>query len=124
MDVEVWKFGVAGDNNFGGEFMEDLIELRNILLNAADISWENSLYMSNDNNWSLNSLCYLFNLNNLEGNEDISQFAVNNNLDYVLSMAHVQDIVANAYQQNPKCSELDLFKAFLYYHKNDAFITF
>lgn len=72
----------------------------------------------------LNSNCFLFNLDDLEDDEEIPQFAIENNLDLVLSIAEVQTIVDNAHQQRPHCSELDLFKAFLYYFEHDAFLTF
>ncbi|MBC2582959.1 hypothetical protein [Clostridium sp. DJ247] len=103
--------------------MESLIEFRNVLVNANELPWENSIFLPKDKNWSLNSLCYLFNLDDLDDNEEVPQFAIDNNLDYVLSMADIQDIVDNAYQQQPECSEIDLFKAFMYYYENDAFIT-
>jgi len=104
--------------------MESLIELRNVLLDEADLSWEDSVFLPKDKNWSLNSKCYLFNLDNLEDNEETPQFAIDNNLIYVLSVADIQDIVDNAKQQRPQCSVSDLFEAFLYYYRNDAFITF
>ena len=102
--------------------MEDLIEFRNVLNNAKGLSWEESLFLPDDKNWSLNSMCYLYNLDDLEDDEESPQFARDNNLMYVLSIADIQDIVDNAYQQRPNCPETDLFEAFLYYYKNDAFI--
>ncbi len=104
--------------------MENLIELRDVLLNSADLSWDESLFLPEDKNWSLNSKGYLINLDNLEDDEETPQFAIDNNLIYVLSVADIQDIVDNAKQQRSESSESDLFEAFLYYYKNDAFITF
>lgn len=104
--------------------MVKLVELRNVLLNVADLCWKDSIFLSKDKDWSLNSLYYLFNLEDLEEGEEIPQFVINNNLDYVLSIADLQDIVDNSYQQHPQCSESELFDAFLYYYKNDAFIIF
>jgi hypothetical protein len=101
-----------------------LLELRNVLLNTAKLPWEDSLFLPKDKNWTLNSNCFLFNLDDLEDDEEIPQFAIENNLDRVLSIAEIQDIVDNAHQQRPNCSELDLFKAFLYYFEHDAFSTF
>ncbi|MFD4704138.1 hypothetical protein ACFWM3_04635 [Gottfriedia sp. NPDC058432] len=72
----------------------------------------------------MNSSCYLIDLDELDDNEDIPKFAVQNNYCYVLNMADIQDIVDNVKQQRAECSELDLFEAFQYYFKYDAFISF
>ena len=104
--------------------MNDLIELRDVLLNAGDLPWRNSIFLPKDKNWNLNSLCFLFNLDDLEDDEEVPQFAIDNNLIDVLNMSEVQDIVCNANQQRVQCSESSLFEAFLYYYKNDAFIIF
>jgi len=76
-----------------------------------------------DSNWTLNSICYLFNLDDLDVDEVVPQVAIEYNLDYVLSIADIQSIIVNANQQCPQWSELDLLRAFLYYYENDAFIT-
>ncbi|QFT87271.1 hypothetical protein FIU87_01215 [Bacillus sp. THAF10] len=104
--------------------MGKLIELREVLLNATDFNWEDSLFLSSSEKWSLSSQCFLFNLDDLEDDEDLPKFAIDSDFIYVLSMADVQDIVDNAQQQLLKCSELELFQAFHYYIKNDAFISF
>ncbi|UNL87566.1 DUF7716 domain-containing protein [Priestia koreensis] len=105
--------------------MGKLVVLRNVLLNATDLNWDDSLFLSsNDDKWSLISECYLYNLDHLDDDDEIPKFARDNDFKYVLSIADVQDIVSNAQQQLIKCSELDLFNAFYYYFKNDAFISF
>lgn len=102
--------------------MEELIKFKEVLLNADKLPWEDSLFLPKDKNWSLDSLGYLFNLDDLDEDEEVPKFAIDNNLIYVLSIADIQDIVDNTNQQR-QCSELDLFQAFLYYYNNDAFIT-
>ena len=102
--------------------MEELIKFKDVLLNVDKLPWEDSLFLPKDKNWSLDSLGYLFNLDDLDKDEEFPKFTIDNNLIYVLSMADIQDIVDNANQQR-QCSELDLFQAFLYYYNNDAFIT-
>ncbi|KQL39554.1 hypothetical protein AN960_10410 [Bacillus sp. FJAT-25509] len=94
------------------------------MINASDYQWNVSLFLPNGENWGLNSSCYLIDLDELDDNEDIPKFAVQNNYCYVLNMADIQDIVDNVKQQRAECSELDLFEAFLYYFKYDAFISF
>ena len=102
--------------------MGELMKLKDVLLNVKKLSWEDSLFLPKDKNWSLDSVGYLFNLDDLEEDEEMPKFALDNHLSYVLSVADIQDIVDNANQQR-QCSELDLFQAFLYYYDNDAFIT-
>ncbi|MEC0268309.1 DUF7716 domain-containing protein [Paenibacillus anseongense] len=104
--------------------MENKLVLRNVLLNAATFSWRESLFLLKDENWTLNSKCYLFKLDDLEDDEEVSQFAIDNNLKLVLSHADIQSVVDNANQQRSQCSEFHFFTAFLYYYENDAFITF
>ncbi|RPF54146.1 DUF7716 domain-containing protein [Aquisalibacillus elongatus] len=104
--------------------MEKLIELRSVLLNAMDFNWDDSLFLPSNEEWFLSSKCYLYNLDDLEDDEEVPKFALDNDFKYVLSIADVQDIVDNAHQQLIECSELDLFNAFYYYYKNDAFISF
>ena len=119
-----WKIGVVDDNSLEELIMGKLKELRNVLLSANDFNWEDSLFLSSNEEWSLSSKCYLFNLDDLEDDEDLPKFALDNDFKYVLSIAAVQDIVDNARQQLIECSEKDLFDAFYYYFKNDAFKSF
>lgn len=72
--------------------MGKLIELRNVLLNAMDFNWEVSLFLSGSEEWSLSSQCYLFNLDDLEDDEELPKFALDNDFKYVLSIADVQDM--------------------------------
>jgi hypothetical protein len=43
----------------------------------------------------------------LDDDEEVPQFALDNNLDCVLNIADIQDVVDNAKQQRPQCSESD-----------------
>lgn len=124
MDVAEWKIGVVDDNSLEELVMGKLIDLQTVLVNAKDFNWEDSLFLSGSEEWSLSSKCYLFNLDDLDDDEELPKFALDNNFKYVLSIADVQDIVDNAQQQLMECSESDLFDAFKYYYKNDAFISF
>lgn len=124
MDVAEWKIGVVDDNSLEELVMGKLIDLQTVLVNAKDFNWEDSLFLSGSEEWSLSSKCYLFNLDDLDDDEELPKFALDKNFKYVLSIADVQDIVDNAQQQLMECSESDLFDAFKYYYKNDAFISF
>jgi hypothetical protein len=103
--------------------MENLIEFHKVLLNIENHLWSDSLFLPSNKQWSLESLCYVYDLDDLEDDEEVPKFALENKLIYVISISELQDIVSNALQQNPLCSENELFEAFLYYYKNDAFIS-
>lgn len=103
--------------------METPVKLRELLLNAESFPWGDTLYMSSDEVWSLDSDCWLFDLDEiLEPDEDDPQFAIENNLQCVLNIADIQDIVDNLKQQKIDYSAEELLEAFLFYFDNDAFI--
>lgn len=109
--------------------MERLTDLRYILKNANELPWNEYLFLPKDKNWSLDSVCSLIDWDELNEDEldtdgDTPKFAIDNNLIDVFNMATIQDIVTNAMQQTSSCTDSDLFKAFMYYYKHDAFITF
>ncbi|WP_129688860.1 DUF7716 domain-containing protein [Gottfriedia acidiceleris] len=40
--------------------MKNLVVLRDLLINASDFQWNESLFLQNGEKWDLNSSCYLF----------------------------------------------------------------
>jgi hypothetical protein len=102
------------------EDMEGKFKLSQILGSAEQMPWNEALFLPADRKLSLESPCILWNLDDDEN----PQIAVENNLTYALGMADVQDIVANAKAQVAECTLGQLFDAFSYYMKNDAFISF
>ncbi|QFT87263.1 hypothetical protein FIU87_01175 [Bacillus sp. THAF10] len=50
-----WKTGVVDDNLLEELIMGKLIELREVLLNTTDFNWEDSLFLSSSEEWSLSS---------------------------------------------------------------------
>jgi hypothetical protein len=103
--------------------MEELVTTRELLNNVEKYSWEDSLFLPKDEVWSLDSKCAVLNMDDLDDVEEIPNFALENGLQYVLTIQDVQDVVKNVREKNPNCSENVLFDALLYYHKNDAFIV-
>jgi hypothetical protein len=104
--------------------MEKLLKLKDVLVNAEDYSFRDSLYLTMDKNWNLNSDCAVLNSDDLETDEEDPKFALENGLIYALGIHDVQDIVINAKEQNLNCTGEDLLQAFLFYYNNDAFIDF
>ena len=104
--------------------MKNLQKLSDVLNNINEYSWQDSLFLPENKNWNLESNCAVLNMDNLSVDEEIPQLAIDNKLIYALSIADLQDIVENAKEQLPHCSNEEIFKAFLYYFNNDAFIEF
>ena len=101
-----------------------LLQLVDILNNSSDYSWEDTLFLPEDGNWSLNSICAVLNLDDLDDMEEVPGFALENGLQDVLGIQQIQDIVNNVKQQKSDCSSHDLFEALIYYYKNDAYLVF
>ena len=109
--------------------VKSLTDLRTVLKNINQLPWNEYLFLPKDKNWSLDSICSIINWDELDEEEvgddgDTPKYAIDNNLIYVFDIATVQEIVNNANQQFPQTSEAQLLEAFMYYFKNDAFISF
>ena len=105
--------------------MNKILKLRDVLLDSEKFQWSDALFLVRDNVWSLDSKCTVLDPDDVEDDIDEEpRFATENNMKYLLSIQDIKDIVDNAYQQKPNCTENDLLKAFLYYYDNDAFIEF
>jgi hypothetical protein len=103
--------------------MEKLTTLSELLQSPDDFPWNEAIYLPKDQDWSLSSPVALSSSDDcVEGEDPI--IARNNGLAYALMMSDGQDIVANARAQKPDSTLDDLLKAFVFYYKNDAFITF
>jgi hypothetical protein len=104
--------------------MDKMIKLRDVLINAEEYPWRDSVFLPENKNWNLDSECAVLNLDDLEIDEDVPPFAIDNHLIYSLGIQDVQDIIINAREQHTNCTDEDFLKAFLYYYDNDAFIDF
>jgi hypothetical protein len=105
--------------------MDKLIRLRDVLINVEEFEWRDALFVKRDEEWTLDSKCAVLDPDDVEDDADEEpRFAIDNNLKYALNMQEVRGILKNAYEQKSNCNEDDLFKAFLYYYDNDAFMLF
>jgi hypothetical protein len=57
-----------------------------------------------------------------EPDAGVPQFAIDHGLKQVLPVTTLQDIVSNALKQKPDATVDNLFLAFEFYYRNDAFI--
>ncbi|MFP1762735.1 hypothetical protein [Lonsdalea quercina] len=99
--------------------------LREVLRDAGNIDWSLALYLPTDvSSWSLDSLAMI------EDPDDVDSDDLDEDPDvvkdagyrYVMGIQSVQGIVNNANLQKNNVLDEDLFKAFIYYFENDAFI--
>jgi len=102
-----------------------LKKMREVLKDADNIDWYLALYLPKDvSSWSLESLVMI------EDPDDISTDDPDDDPDvikyagyrYVMAIQSLQSIVNNLKLQTNTYSDEELFKAFIYYFKKDAFI--
>jgi hypothetical protein len=92
--------------------------------------WTDWVYLPANEVWTLSSKSVVLESEEVapefedEPDADIPEFAKTNNLKRVLSVSNIQDIVSNARAQKLDVTVEELFQAFEYYYKNDAFINF
>ena len=105
-----------------------VMTLKELLLEIAQQSTKAWLYLPDDKRWDLNSMCAVLESEEVppeledEPDAGIPQFAKQNKLIQVLPVTVVQDVVKNARAQKANATVEDLFKALLFYYKNDAFV--
>jgi hypothetical protein len=93
----------------------------------SDRDW---LYLPSDEKWHLESRSTVLTSEEVppaqedEPDAGVPLFAKENRLMRVLPIGTVKEIVANAKAQRPRATSEELFKAFLHYYDNDAFISF
>jgi len=114
--------------NVKGDFaMENLKQVLLQIAGKSNLAW---VYLPRDKNWNLDSECAVLESEEVppeledEPDAGVPEFAKANGLIQVLPVGSIQEIVENAKAQNPDASIDDLFKAFIFYFRNDAFIRF
>jgi hypothetical protein len=107
---------------------EETVRFGDALLAIAENSPRAWVYLPADQDWSLDSKCAILESDEVppeledEPGAGLPEFAKRNGLMQTLPVAVVQDIVMNARAQKPDAAVDVLFRAFQYYHENDAFI--
>ncbi|WP_441467226.1 DUF7716 domain-containing protein [Bradyrhizobium xenonodulans] len=95
------------------------------IMNRSPRAW---VYLPSGRKWSLASESATLESDEvppeLEDEPDawIPQFAKRHDLVQVMPVTTLQEIVSNARQQKPNATLDELFAAFIFYYKNDAFI--
>ena len=99
--------------------------LRDVLTNASDFLWSDSLFLPDDEEWGPDTRVLIWDPNDVDSDEDeVPKIAEENGLFCSIGIQMVQQIVENAKQQLESCTAEQLLQAFLYYYDNDAFIEF
>lgn len=100
--------------------------LREVLRNVENIDWRLALYLSRDvSAWDLNSLVMIEDPDDIDSDDldDDPEVVKNAGFRYVMGIQSLKGIVNNAKLQRNIVSDEDLFKAFIFYFENDAFIN-
>jgi hypothetical protein len=104
--------------------MNDELTLSDVLKNASELPWDESLCLPADGPWTLASPAMLWDQDEVIDDEEELAVLAPYGVVCVLGLGDVQDIVSNARQQKADCTISELFDAFMYYLRNDAFIQF
>jgi hypothetical protein len=104
---------------------EIFLEVLKTITSRSSLAW---VYLPSNSTWSLQSKSATLVSDEVpqefedEPDAGVPQFAKRNHLMQVIPVATLQDIVSNALQQKPNATSEELFDAFNFFYKNDAFI--
>jgi hypothetical protein len=104
--------------------MDRLIPLHEALTFAETSPYDAALFLPGDGDWALDTPCAILAVAPYDDGESDPPFARHHGLRHALSVAQVQDIVANAREQVAEPTPEQLLTAFVFYDDRDAFITF
>lgn len=102
--------------------------LSETLLSIETFSIKCWLYLPSEVSWTLDSPSLVLESEEVRPEQEsdpdagVPEIARQLNMMQALSIAEVQDAVANAKSQKPDVSVSELFDAFLYYYDNDAYM--
>ena len=123
------KFGAVGEIERFITMDSDKIEsFENVLASIMDRSVREWVYLATDSSWDLDSASTTLESDEVppeledEPDAGVPKFAKLHNLMPVLSVGTLQDVIANAICQKPSATLHELFLAFEFYYKHDAFI--
>jgi hypothetical protein len=100
-----------------------LMTLNELLSHVDKLNWTYVLYLPTNETWTEKTVCAILESEEDEISNEAKNYISHHNLRYILDIQTIQSIVSNAKLQKHDASIQDFFQAFLYYHKNDAFIT-
>jgi hypothetical protein len=107
---------------------KEIVTFNEVLRTISEKSNRAWVYLPKNSNWSLNSKSAVLESDEVapehedEPDAGVPELAKSNNLMQVLPVVVLQDIVSNARAQKADVTPEELFKAFDFYHKNDAFL--
>ena len=112
---------------FRGEAVDKMAHknLREVLTKAESIDWRLALYLTDDvSAWNLDSLAMIEDPDDVDSDDpDEDPLVVKAaGYRYVMGCQSVKSIVDNAKAQRKNLSDEALFKCFMFYLENDAFI--
>lgn len=100
-----------------------LLKLGDVLRTADTLPSDHALYLPAKEEWDKDSPSAVLHPDDADDAEDEPTFAKIHGLKYALDVATLQDIVANAKDQQRDIDLPGLLQALRYYYENDAFIA-
>lgn len=100
------------------------LTLGDVLRDPSRLRFGDALYMDRAQELALGSECLVWDVDDVpDEGADLPEPATARGFDYVLDGQTVLSIVENTRAQRPRASTEDLFRAFSYYWRNDAFLV-
>ena len=106
--------------------MADTIKLIDVIQAPGNFNWRYALFLP-QKKWQLDTQCLVLDpddVDNPDDPDDNPRQAKDLGFDYVLMIQDIDSIYENAKSQKPGLTATELLDAFMFYYKNDAFITF
>jgi hypothetical protein len=100
-----------------------LLTLGDVLRSVDVLSWDHAVYLPTSEEWNERSLAVVLDPDDAGDDEEEPAAARAHGLKYALDVATLQDIVANAREQQQDIDVPGLLRAVVYYYENDAFIA-
>lgn len=97
--------------------------LRDLIHSCDSLDWKSTLYLPNISKpWAEITPCVIVEEGEEDYNQEVTDCIAKNKLEYAIGIQSVQDVIANAKQQEPNLEPDQLLKSLIYYCRNDAFL--
>lgn len=107
-----------------GNMDQNVIPLKEILNNYADLTWSDAVFVDKDQKITLETMCLIHDPDDISNDDiDLPDAAINLGYDYLIDAQSLQSICINLSAQMENPSMADKLHALIYYLENDAFMV-
>ncbi|RJL01485.1 DUF7716 domain-containing protein [Paracoccus siganidrum] len=101
-----------------------MMTLRKALDQFEDLTWSDAIFIDRRQPINMDTVCLIHDPDDVEDEKvDLPDVAIELGFDYLMDVQSLQSICLNMREQMPDAKVEDIFRAFLFYLKNDAFIV-